>query len=106
MSDKEIQDKVRQGVMFWVNLLEDNIGDRRYKNNLDYILDSTLKSKYTCLGHKLVMTYGGPNIYIDTGCARVKGYWDGEEIEISYDDKIGLEKYLDELYMWQRGRNE
>ena len=125
MNNKEIQEKLKGNVLYWIKLLESDIHDENgelltkykdlaidetyrgtdeYYGILDYILDSSLEIKYTCdsdknyLGAELTMTLGGPNIYINTEYGKVEGYWDTEKIDISYEDKIGLDDYLAELY--------
>jgi hypothetical protein len=49
------------------------------------------------LGTKLVVAWG-PNIYIDTRGAVVKGYWGGDSVEVPYIDQLGIDDYCCEIY--------
>jgi hypothetical protein len=49
-------------------------------------------------GAEVLWTYGGPGIYIDTKDNMVTGYWGSDRIERCYDDRIGLDEYLEEAY--------
>ena len=47
---------------------------------------------------EVLVAFGGPNIYIDTKSSTVRGYWWNESHEVSYEDNIGLDDTLEELF--------
>ena len=53
---------------------------------LDDILDINwiLNSDKTYKSAKILVAFGGPNIWIDTGSRKVEGYWWGEYAEAEY----------------------
>lgn len=42
------------------------------------------------LGARLLVAFGGPNIWVDTRYNIIEGRWGGDHFEISYADEIGL----------------
>lgn len=52
----------------------------------------------TYRGARVLVTFGGPNIWIDTQHNWVEGYWWGDEWTSGYVDNLGLDDYLEELY--------
>ena len=62
----------------------DDIRDYDAQTIYDYFNDC-LDTEYRCDGHKeyrsvqVMVAWGGPNIYIDTGSCNVKLYWGGEQ---------------------------
>ena len=61
----------------------------------DYINDRVLSVEYRTFGKtdpitsvSLCVTFGGPNIYIDTDCNEVIGYWGCEKAVYDLDDAI------------------
>lgn len=59
-----------------------------------YIVDS--QKRY--LGARILVAFGGPNIWIDTEKQRVEGYWWMDKAFASYDDNIGLDEVCEEYY--------
>lgn len=47
---------------------------------------------------EVLVAFGGPNIYIDTGRSVVIGAWWGDRVEVPYTDEIGLDEALQELF--------
>lgn len=69
----------------------------------DYIRDVLdinwiLHNDRTYKGARLLVAYGGPNIWIDTVNEKVQGYWWGDYAEASFSDNIGLDDVLQELF--------
>ena len=51
------------------------------------------------IGARVLVAFGGPNIWIDTTTQKVEGYWWGNYAEASYDkDPMGLNDALEDLY--------
>lgn len=48
----------------------------------------------------ICLTFGGPNIWLDTSCAMLKGYWGStrESIPIPYDISDELDDYFEDYY--------
>lgn len=75
-----------------------------------HYLDDAVDIEYTVsrdveyLGSKVCVTFGDPNIYIDTRKKQVQGYWGGDYVERSYaSDALGLYDYLAEMFDCLRG---
>ena len=47
---------------------------------------------------RLLVAGGGPNIWVNTQTEMVEGYWGADEISWHFQDKIGLDDYLEELH--------
>jgi len=61
--------------------------------DIDYIIS---RGKYY-KGARLLVAFGGPNIYIDTGNNRINGYWGEDSVEVPYfKDNLGLGDALEE----------
>lgn len=54
---------------------------------LDDVLDITYRVRRNreLIGAELLLTYGGPNIYLDTGSMSLRGYWWGNSAELFLD---------------------
>lgn len=67
-----------------------------FNNALDiqYIVDQ--QKQY--LGARILVTFGGPNIWVDTRYNRVEGYWGTEQEMWNYTDNIGLDDICRELF--------
>ena len=63
--------------------------------DIEYIVDQ--KGNYK--GARVLVAFGGPNIWIDTRSKRVEGYWAGDSwIEAYNTDAMGLDDALEELF--------
>lgn len=62
--------------------------------DIEYVVNS--KSEY--LGARVLVAFGGPNIWINTRTNTVEGYWWGESARASFEDGIGLDDALSELW--------
>ena len=49
-------------------------------------------------GARVLVAFGGPNIWVNTRSKQVEGYWWGESASASFDDEIGLDDALAELW--------
>lgn len=50
------------------------------------------------LGARVLVAFGGPNIWIDTRRSMVDGYWWQDKASASFSDAIGLDDVLSELW--------
>ena len=50
-------------------------------------------------GARLLVAGGGPNIWVNLQTKRVEGYWWGDYCENGFVDNIGLDDYLEEIYV-------
>ncbi len=61
---------------------------------IEYIVNS--KKDY--LGARILVAFGGPNIWINTRTNTVEGFWWGDSAFFSFQDNIGLDDALEEIY--------
>ena len=62
--------------------------------DIEYIVNS--KREY--LGARVLVAFGGPNIWINTRTNTVEGYWWGDKATATFDDGLGLDEALNELF--------
>lgn len=65
-----------------------------YQLDIEYKVDSQLHY----LGGEVLVTFGGPNIWIDTRHNQVHGAWGGDRVQFGYDDNMALDDCLSQLY--------
>lgn len=70
---------------------------------MDYLFDALdieyiLNSRRECIGARILVSFGGPNIWVNTRSGQVEGYWWGDSYTESYIDGIGLQDAVIELY--------
>ncbi len=63
--------------------------------DIEYIVASDRK---TYLGARVLVAFGGPNIWINTRTKTVEGYWWPDRYSETYTDSIGLDEALEELF--------
>jgi len=62
--------------------------------DIQYIVNQ--KKEY--LGARILVTFGGPNIWVDTQYNKVEGYW-GTDTEVwSYEDNLGIDAICQDLF--------
>jgi len=69
----------------------------------DYLSDSldieyTISSNGEYLGARILVAFGGPNIWINTRSCKVEGYWWGDEATADYTDEMDLHSTCEELW--------
>ena len=69
----------------------------------DYLQDVfdiqyVIGSDKTFIAARVLVAFGGPNIWVDTERGIVEGFWWGNYAKASFDDSIGLDDALEELY--------
>jgi hypothetical protein len=62
--------------------------------DIEYIVNG--KGEY--LGARVLVAFGGPNIWVNTRSGIVEGYWWGDSANASFNDEIGLDDALSELW--------
>jgi len=62
--------------------------------DIEYIVSS--ERKY--LGARVLVAFGGPNIWVDTRKSIVEGAWWGDKAVAIFQDNIGLDDALSELF--------
>jgi hypothetical protein len=62
--------------------------------DIEYIVNS--KGEY--LGARVLVAFGGPNIWVNTRTGIVEGAWWGDRADASFTDNIGLDDALSELW--------
>jgi hypothetical protein len=70
----------------------------------DYLQDAldiesiVASDRTTLLGARVLVAFGGPNIWVNTRTNTVEGHWWGESASATFDDSIGLQDALEELF--------
>ena len=69
----------------------------------DYLLEAldieyAIGSDSSYRGARLLVCFGGPNVWVDTKTNTVEGYWWGSEYRERYDDNLLLDEACEELW--------
>ena len=73
-------------------------------SGFDYLADVldvewVLHQDRTLKGARLLVAFGGPNIWINTATQTVEAYWGGDSVHLSYmQDELGLEEAVSEWF--------
>lgn len=62
--------------------------------DIEYIVNG--KGEY--LGARVLVAFGGPNIWVNTRTGTVEGYWWSDKASASFKDNLGLDDALSELW--------
>jgi hypothetical protein len=62
--------------------------------DIEYICNSQRE----CIGARILVAFGGPNIWVDTRNNIVKGAWWDEHASQEFEDNIGLNDAIIELF--------
>jgi len=99
---------VKDHVLFIAKTLSDGFGDELNHDGesfsaFDYLQDALdieyiVNSKREYLGARVLVAFGGPNIWVNTRTGTVEGHWWGDSATASFTDAIGLDEALSELY--------
>jgi len=89
------------------DMLSNGFGDEKNSDGDDYsaydylegVLDIEyiVSSKGDYLGARVLVAFGGPNIWVNTRTNTVEGQWWGDSARASFTDGIGLDDALSEL---------
>ena len=103
-TETRLQDHVQQIANTLTNGFGDELNiDNQPLDGFDYLQDALdieyiVNSKREYLGARVLVAFGGPNIWINTRTKLVEGYWWGEYAKASFDDGIGLDEALNTLW--------
>lgn len=73
-------------------------------DGLEYLSDALdiefiVNSEREVLGARILVAFGGPNIWINTRTKQVEGYWWSDKCVMSYDnDEIGLDDAIETIW--------
>jgi hypothetical protein len=73
-------------------------------DGLEYLSDALdieyiVNGNRDVLGARILVCFGGPNIWINTRTKQVEGYWWSDKCVMSYDkDEIGLDDAIETLW--------
>ena len=75
----------------------------RPMSGFDWLTDAfdiewILNNDRTFKGARILVTFGGPNIWVNTTDNTVEGHWEGSSHIERFDDCIGLEEACEELF--------
>ena len=81
----------------------EEVTDVRPMTGMDYLSDAldieyVVSSDGTYLGARVLVSFGGPNIWVDTRNNRVEGHCWGESFSCAFQDNVGLDEALEELW--------
>ena len=62
--------------------------------DIEYLVNG--KGEY--LGARVLVAFGGPNIWVNTRAKTVAGAWWGESASATFEDNLGLDEALEELW--------
>ena len=103
-----MSDQVKDQVLHIINTLnngfdgymeENEYGETQTAfNYLEDVMDIhwILNSDKSVRGARLLVAFGGPNIWIDTNLGQVEGYWWGDKHIASYDTSSEFARDLDQ----------
>lgn len=77
--------------------------DGEHVSAFDYLSDALdieyiVNGKGEYLGARVLVAFGGPNIWINTRTGTVEGAWWSDRAEASFKDNLGLDDALSELW--------
>ena len=90
-AQQDLQDQVRMiatQIEYGFDQLDDDSDESPMMDFLEGVLDwewIIASDKETLLGARLLVAFGGPNIWIDTRKGLVEGYWWGSSAFASFD---------------------
>jgi hypothetical protein len=94
-----IADRITRGVIYRPDdMLEDDEPSAYdwLEDALDIEYVVTSKGEY--LGARVLVAFGGPNIWVNTRTKKVEGAWWSDAYSASFSDEIGLDDALSELW--------
>ncbi len=91
---KEIKEHVESIAKDITN--EKYTADEYLKDVLD--IQWIINQDKTYRGARVLVAFGGPNIWINTQSNEVEGYWWLDKAFATFTDNMGLNDYLEELY--------
>jgi len=111
MTTTETKTKNDNGLSDMVKRIANQVESGEYDNEVggecsafDFLCDALdfrwiVQNDLEFIGARVLVAFGGPNIWIDTTTQKVEGYWWGDYAEASYHkDPMGLNDALEDLY--------
>tara|TARA_Y100000310_G_scaffold302519_1_gene339937 strand:+ start:255 stop:548 length:294 start_codon:yes stop_codon:yes gene_type:complete len=83
----EIAQRITDGKQQATSFMEDAL-------DIQYIINQDK----TYRGARILVAFGGPNIWVNTQQGVVEGYWWGDDATAGFIDNMGLDDYLEEMY--------
>jgi|TARA_R100001086_G_scaffold33229_1_gene15073 hypothetical protein len=85
-----------------VNSIAQDITDGKHQAGdwMEDVLDIQyiINQDKTYRGARILVAFGGPNIWVNTQSGQVEGYWWGDNAFAGFIDNIGLDDFLEEMY--------
>ena len=104
----ETETRLQDHVQHIANTITNGFGDELNSDDqemsaFDYLQDALdieyiVNGKREYLGARVLVAFGGPNIWINTRTKKIEGYWWNESASASFDDGIDLDSALEELW--------
>jgi hypothetical protein len=104
----ETETRLQDQVKHIAHTITDGFGDEvniddEPMSAFDYLTDALdieyiVNGKREYLGARVLVAFGGPNIWVNTRTKKVEGYWWGEYAKASFDDGISLDDALETLW--------
>ena len=63
-----------------------------------YDIRYLVSSDKNFLGSEILVAGGGPTIWVDTFREQVTGWWGTDRVQWYYQDNLGLNDYMEEMY--------
>ena len=101
---EQIKDQVQHIVNTIENGCESYENEGEMMDGFEYLsgaldIEYIVNSKREPLGARILVAFGGPNIWINTRNKQVEGYWWGDSCVLSYrQDCIGLDDAIESLW--------
>jgi hypothetical protein len=61
-------------------------------------VEFTIDSEGAFLGARVLVAFGGPNIWVDTRWGKVEGFWWGDSASASFTDEMGIHEACAEWF--------
>ena len=100
--------EIKNHVQHIVNTIEDGLDSQENEgfgmDGLEYLQDALdiqyiVNSNKEVLGARILVAFGGPNIWINTFTHEVEGYWWGDTCKLPYiKDSIGLDEAIETIW--------
>lgn len=105
---RDERNELREHVLSIIHTIENGTDelncDDEPMTGFDYVADALdiewiLNNDRTLKGARVLVAFGGPNIWIDTAKRIVEGYWWGDSFVASYHrDEMDIESALEEIF--------
>jgi hypothetical protein len=73
-------------------------GPGRWLERCGYDIRYLISSDKNFLGSEILVAGGGPTIWVDTFREQVTGWWGTDRVQWYYQDNLGLNDYMEEMY--------